>query len=288
VSASERRATPRPTFGGPTLLRRDEVAHHVWGDAGSSLVTDRVYLSNDQLHVLEFELPPRSEFRHSESNKTVFAADVAYCVLEGELVVADPEFGEVQMAPAGSTVFFRRDSWHHGFNPGSEVVRVVEFMAPPPARGTASEYARRQPDLQRPRYHDDRRRGHLPDDAGGRHSRLRVIDTQDAQWSFAASAPSHLVGTLVDTEFLTVATGRVFAGHVEDPRPAGDETLVLVTAGELWVDLADPQGGRQCAPLRAGDAAYASCGSTIRLLNRSATESRYVLGSGHVPEGWTP
>jgi hypothetical protein len=115
-----------------------------------------------------------------------------------------------------------------------------------------------------------------------------VIHTQDAHWSFAASAPSHLVGALVDTEFLTVAVGRVFAGHVEDPRPAGDETLVVVTAGELWVDLTDPQGGRQCAPLRAGDAAYASRGSTIRLLNRSATESRYVLGSGHVPEGWTP
>ena len=173
MSERARRSTPRPTFSGPTVLRRDEVAHHVWGDAGSSLVTDRVYLSNDQLHVLEFELPPRSEFRHSESNKTVFAADVAYCVLAGELVVADPEFGEVQMVPAGSTVFFRRDSWHHGFNPGGDVVRVVEFFAPPPARGAASEYARRQPDLQRPKYRDDRWNGRLPDETGERQSRLR-------------------------------------------------------------------------------------------------------------------
>jgi hypothetical protein len=287
--SSERRATPRPTFGGPTLVRRDEVAHHVWGDAGSSLVTDRVYVSNDQLHVLEFELPPRSEFRHSESNKTVFAADVAYCVLDGELVFADPEFGEVQIVPAGSTVFFRRDSWHHGFNPGNAVVRVLEFMAPPPARGTASEYARRQPDLQQPRYHDDRWRGRLPDNAAERQPRLRVIDTADAHWSFAASTPSHLVGTLVDTEYLTVAIGRVFAGHVEDPRPVEDDALVVVTAGELWVDLTDPQrSARQCAPLRTGDAAYASSGSTLRLLNRSATEATYLLGGGHVPAGWTP
>ena len=172
MSERVRRSTPRPTFNGPTVLRRDEVAHHVWGDAGSSLVTDRVYLSNDQLHVLEFELPPRSEFRHSESNKTVFAADVAYCVLAGELVVADPEFGEVQIVPAGNTVFFGRDSWHHGFNPGNDVVRVLEFFAPPPARGTASEYARRQPDLQRPRYHDDRWTGRLPDETGERRIAL--------------------------------------------------------------------------------------------------------------------
>ena len=221
----------------------------MWGDAGSSLVTDRVYLSNDQLHVLEFELPPRSEFRHSESNKTVFAADVAYCVLAGELIVADPEFGEVQMVPAGRTVFFRRDSWHHGFNPGGDVVRVVEFFAPPPARGTASEYARRQPDLQRPKYRDDRWNGRLPDETGERQSRFRVIEARDAHWSFAASAPSHLVGTLVDTEFLTVAVGRVFAGHVEDPRTIGDESLLIVTAGELWVDLC--RSGRSRLPVRA-------------------------------------
>ena len=116
-----------------------------------------------------------------------------------------------------------------------------------------------------------------------------MIDERDAHWSFAASAPSHLVGTLVDTEFLTVAVGRVFAGHVEDPRPVSDESLLIVTAGELWVDLAEPHEAEcQCAVLRAGDAAYASHGSTLRLLNRSAEESRYLFGSGHVPDGWTP
>jgi hypothetical protein len=284
-----RRATPRPTFDGPSVIRRDEVAHHVWGDAGSSLVTDRVYLSNDQLHVLEFELPPRSEFRHSESNKTVFAADVVYCVLDGELVVADPEFGEVQVVEPGSTVFFRRDSWHHGFNPGSDVVRVLEFFSPPPSRGTASDYARRQPDLQRPKYRDDRWNGRLPERAGDRQPRLKVIDSRDAHWSFAAAAPSHLVGTVVDTEFLTVAIGRVFAGHVEDPRTVDDDSLIVVTAGDLWVDLADPGCAHgECAPLGVGDAAYAGRGSTLRLLNRSAREATYLLGSGHVPDGWTP
>jgi hypothetical protein len=287
--AQPRRATPRPTFDGPSVIRRDDVAHHVWGDAGSSLVTDRVYLSNDQLHVLEFELPPRSEFRHSESNKTVFAADVVYCVLDGELVVADPEFGEVQIVEAGSTVFFRRDSWHHGFNPGGDVVRVVEFFAPPPSRGTASDYARRQPDLPRPRYRDDRWDRRLPDGRGEWQPRLQVIESRHARWSFAASAPTHLLGTLVDTEFLTVAIGRVFPGHVEDPRAVDDDSLIVVTAGELWVDLADPgRDHSQCAPLCAGDAAYASRGSTVRLLNRSAREATYLLGSGHVPDGWTP
>jgi hypothetical protein len=289
VTEPTRTATPRPTYGGPTMLRRDDAVHHVWGDAGSSLVTDRIYLSNEQLHVLEFELPPRSEFRHSESNKTVFAADIAYCVLEGELVVADPEFGEVQVVPAGSTVFFRRDSWHHGFNPGGGVVRVLEFFSPPPARGASSDYSRRQPDLERPKYHDDRWRGSLPEQPEARQPRLRVIDERHAHWSFTAAAPSHLANTLVDTEFLTVAAGRVFAGHVEEPRPIDDESLIVMTAGELWVDVvARDRITRACTLIRPGDAVYASCGSTVRILNRSAGEATYLVGSGHVPDGWTP
>jgi len=289
VTESPRTSTPRPTYAGPTVLRRDDVVHHVWGDAGSSLVTDRVYLSNDQLHVLEFELPPRSEFRHSESNKTVFAADIAYCVLDGELVVADPEFGEVQVVPSGSAVFFRRDSWHHGFNPGHEVVRVLEFFAPPPARGASSDYSRRQPDLERPRYRDDRWRGRLPDHGSARNPRLQLIDERHAHWSFAASAPSHLINTLVDTEFLTLGHGRVFAGHVEDARRIDDESLIVMTAGELWVDFTDnTRNTRQCTLVRAGDAVYISRGSTVRILNRSASEAAYLVGSGHVPDGWTP
>ena len=60
-----RRPTPRPTFTRPTVVRRSGTAHHVWGDAGSGLVTDRVYVSTDTLHVLEYELAPGGEFRHS-------------------------------------------------------------------------------------------------------------------------------------------------------------------------------------------------------------------------------
>jgi hypothetical protein len=116
-----------------------------------------------------------------------------------------------------------------------------------------------------------------------------MIDERHAHWSFAASAPSHLVNTLVDTEFLTLAHGRVFAGHVEDARPIDHESLIVVTAGELWVDLTDSTGtAHQCGLVRAGDAVYAGRGSTVRVLNRSATEATYLVGSGHVPDGWTP
>jgi mannose-6-phosphate isomerase-like protein (cupin superfamily) len=287
-----RRATPRPTFDRPTVIRRADTAHHVWGDEQSGLVTDRVYVSSDTLHVLEFELAPGGEFRHSPLNKTVFAADVLYFVREGELTMADPQHGEVQVVEAGAGVLFRRGTWHHGFNPTSDTLRVTEFFAPPPSRGTASVYARTQPDLEEIHYRDDRWDQRWPDAAAEQQavSRLQVVRPSNALWSFAADRPSHRVGTLVDTEHLSVAVGRVQAGHVEDLQKVADESLLLVTDGELWVDTRDEETS-QFAPacLLPGDAVFVPRGDQLRVLNRSGHEARYVTGAGRpVADGWTP
>jgi mannose-6-phosphate isomerase-like protein (cupin superfamily) len=287
-----RRATPRPTFTGPAVLRRAAVAHHVWGDSRSGLVTDRVYVSSDTLHSLEFELSPGGEFRHSPTNKTIFAADVAYCVLEGTLVIADPQHGEVQVVRAGEQVLFRRDTWHHGFNPGQETLRVLEFFAPPPSRGTASGYAVRQPGLDESRYQDLRWAHRWPEAAAEQRTtrRLHVCRESEALWGFAADSPSHLRGCLVDTEHLCVVTGRVFAGHVEDHRKVEDESLLVVTGGELWADVQDePTGEFTAACLGPGDAVFVPANSLLRLLVRSSAQATYLMGSGRpVPAGWTP
>ncbi len=53
-----------------------------------------------------------------------------------------PETGEVQVAKAGEALFFRKDTWHHGFSLGDEPVRVLEYFSPPPSQGTSGPYAR--------------------------------------------------------------------------------------------------------------------------------------------------
>jgi mannose-6-phosphate isomerase-like protein (cupin superfamily) len=289
---SARRATPRPTYDGPCIVRRDETAHHVWGDTESGLVTDRVYLSSDTLHVLEFELGPGGAFRHSATNKTVFAADVMYCVLEGTLVIADPQHGEVQVVEAGERVLFGRDTWHHGFNPGQQNLRVLEFFAPPPSRGTASGYAKQQPMLTESRYQDERWALNWPAASDDQHasSRLRVIRDSDSLWGFSQQAPSHLVGVLADTEHLTVSRGLVSPGHVEDPSKVEDESLLVVTAGELWVDTKDEHTATYRAScLTPGDGVFLPRGTSLRVLVRDSRPASYVLGSGRpVPEGWRP
>lgn len=287
-----RRATPRPVFERATVVRRGQTAHHVWGDADSGLVTDRVYLSTDALHVLEFSLAPGDEFRHSATNKTVFAADVVYCVVEGELVLADPQHGEVRVVRTGECAVFGRDTWHHGFNPGTEPLRVLEFFAPPPSMGTASLYARSQEMLPAVRYRDDRWDGRWPAASAEREatSRLWVVGEAQLLWGLADAAPGHLVGLVCDTEHLRVVSGRVYAGHVEDARKVEHESMLVVTSGELWVDVADPDGDTWVTHcLAPGDAAYVPPHATLRVLSRSGGRSTYLMGSGvPVAHGWIP
>lgn len=288
---SGRRATPRPTFASATIIRRAETAHHVWGDTEAGLVTDRVYLSSTDLHVLEFELEPGGAFRHSATNKTVFAADVMYCVLQGELVLADPQHGEVRVVRAGEQVLFGRDTWHHGFNPSASPVRVLEFFAPPPSRGTASQYARHQAMLEDVQYRDVRWSGRWPSARDEREgtARLDVVLDQHAVWGFAAESPTHLLGVLADTEFLTVCTGRVYAGHVEDPRKVEHESLLVVTSGEVWVDVHEDGDRYATGCLRPGDAVYTPAHATLRVLSRSEEPSTYLVGAGRpVAPDWKP
>lgn len=286
-----RRATPRPDFDGPTIIRRQDAAHHVWGDRESGFVTDRVLVSSRNLHVLEFELPPHGEFRHSALNPTVFAADVLYFVLEGEMVLADPRTGEVARVPAGTGRLFHRDTWHHGFNPGRSTLRVVEFFSPPPSQGTASDYSRRQPAPGRLRYRDDRWAGRWPEASGERTRSLSFItaDPADGLWCFRDTQPSHLQSIIVDTDFLRVVQGTVQPGHVEDFAVVEMESLLVVTAGELWVDIWDESVGyRATTALSEGDAAYLPAGCRERLLVRRADTAAYLRGWGHVPPGWQP
>ena len=127
--------------------------------------------------------------------------------------------------------------------------------------------------LEQVQYRDPRWSGRWPearDERLGHHASRRRARGRRASGASPSEAPTHLVGLLADTEHLTVTTGRVYAGHVEDPRKVEDESLLVVTAGELWVDVQEQDGdGYATDCLLAGDAMYVPAHSTMRVLSRS-------------------
>ena len=166
---------------------------------------------------------------------------------------------------------------------------MLEFFAPPPSKGTASTYSANQPDL--PCAITTRAGAPLADGAAEQElsSKLHVVQESAALWRFAHTAPSHLQGTLVDTEHLVVRTGRVAAGHVEELHEVEDETVLVVTSGQLWVDTRDTCDDFSVACLEPGDGVYVPEGCSLRVLVRSSAPATYLGGAGRpTTDDWKP
>ncbi|MCY4665774.1 MAG: ROK family protein [Acidimicrobiaceae bacterium] len=221
-------------FEHPTVVPASDRTRHIWGDAASGTVLDRVHLSSQMLHVLEFAMPPGGRFGHSRDNPTIFAADELLYVLEGVLLLSDPSTGETQRASAGEAVFFRRDTWHHGRAAGDEGVRVLEFFSPTPATGASSAYGRTQPYLEHTESVDRRLLGSWPMAAGRLDHRLKPVREHDLAW--ATLGPLE-VGFFAATEHMTVLRCHLRAG-AESPaeqHPGGTGiSSSLVIGGRLW------------------------------------------------------
>ncbi len=256
--------SPRPSFDAPTVIRAADAVRHTWGDEEAGFVEDWIYVSSQLIHTIVFGMPPGGAFRHSDSFRTVFAADELLYVLQGTLVLADPENGEVVRAEPGESVFFRRDTWHHGFSYGDDDLRVLEFFSPPPATGTSGAYARTRPYLESSVYADDSTLGSLvgPAEPGS----FRVLRRSDATWRLDRGV---LVGLLVSTEHLTVGTVTVPAGQSSAEESHKGEELLYVTRGALRVEA----GGVE-ATLSPGDGLFVPAG----------TPHSYASAGGEVAE----
>ena len=248
--------SPRPTFSEPTHIRYADVTRHLWGDPEAGEVADWIYASTDKIHQLLFGMRPGGVFRHSDSFRTIFAADIVYYVLSGTMIFANPESGEVQRVNPGEGAFFRRDTWHHVFNYSSEPLRVLEYFAPPPSQGTSGSYARKQPLLEEVKYTQDDILGRWPMERAQIEAdfSFHVIREQDLRWRMEGTFGNEvLVGLLAATEHLTVGKIYLQPGQSTDlQRHNGDECLYLLAGslnmycpekeGQVWFEL-EPQDG---------------------------------------------
>jgi len=290
--------SPRPSFAGAAVIAGAAAARHVWGDEESGEVLDRIYVSNDRIHQLLFEIGPGGQFTHSASFRTVFGADEVLYAVDGDLVVANPATGQVVRISTGEAVFFGRDTWHHAFNWGAGTARVLEYFAPPPATGTSGAYAQRRPLLERSRYAGDAVLGQVipgtpavlpgaggsPGGAGGpaqadtgtaRPGRLTVVRPQDYIWRLDGDRAPVLTGIIASTPRLTVVRcevrGTGWSGWLSHPGDTGGYVL----AGTLLVQL----DGRAWHELGPGDGFYLPGGERYQVRNAAAGITSYLAGS---------
>jgi quercetin dioxygenase-like cupin family protein len=291
--------SPRPAFTGAAVIAGATAARHVWGDAESGEILDRIYVSNDRIHQLLFEICPGGQFTHSPSFRTVFGADEVLYAVDGDLVVANPETGQLVRVSAGEAVFFGRDTWHHAFNWGTGTARVLEYFAPPPATGTSGAYAQQRPFLERSSYAGDAVPGQVipgastvpagtdgslggaagpakPAETGtARPGRLTVVRPQDYIWRLDGDRAPVLTGIIASTPRLTVVRcevrGTGWSGWLSHPGDTGGYVL----AGTLLLQL----DGRAWHELGPGDGFYLPGGEHYQVRNAAAGITSYLAGS---------
>ncbi|MBI3958921.1 MAG: cupin domain-containing protein [Chloroflexi bacterium] len=244
--------SPRPTFSEPTHRPYAAVTRHLWGDPEAGEVADWIYVSSERIHHIVFGLAPGGWFRHSDSFRTIFAADELLYVVSGEMLLANPQSGEVHRVCTGEAAFLRRDTWHHAFNQSSELLRVAEFFAPPPSQGTSGVYAQTKPNLTVSRYGQDEALGRWPMERAAIEAgqTIRILRDEDLLCRREGNA---LVGLYASTEHLTAGRIHLQPGQRSDVQVhGGDESLLLLEgtlnihcpekAGQQWFELT-PQDG---------------------------------------------
>lgn len=269
--------SPRPTFDRPTALPFTDVVRHTWGNPEAGLVDDWIYVSSDLLHTIVFGMEPGGCFRHTEDFRTIFGADEVLHVLQGTFVIANPETGEVLRVESGESVFFQKDTWHHGFSYGAVPVRVLEFFAPPPSTGTSGPYARTKEYLPEERwsYADDSLIGTLPGTTGPGGT-MRVVRQADRSHRLEGDA---LVGLIASTEQLTVASLRVVPGGTSDHASRGGDTLVFVEHGNVLVHVHVALTEEQDVfELGRWDAAYVPVGAHYRIEGTGDVPADMIVG----------
>jgi quercetin dioxygenase-like cupin family protein len=276
--------SPRPSFTGPTPIPYASVTRHLWGDDASGRVDDWIYVSSMQIHQLVFGLAPGEAFKHSESFRTVFAADEVLTVLQGTMVIANPETGEVAMAKTGESIFFRRDTWHHAWAWGKEELRVLEFFAPPPARGTSGAYAKTRPYVDTPVYSRPAFHGAWPQTVA--NPKFRLLRDQDMLLSLDTTDQRVMTGIIASTEELTAAKVTLQPGGRSGIRRHGGAAGFYVTAGRLNILLDDPEADPPVwFELHPGDGFYMPENAPYRLFNMGAERAEVIVG---VAPHWDP
>jgi quercetin dioxygenase-like cupin family protein len=272
-------SSPRPTFSRATHIPYEAVTRHLWGDPEAGEVADWIYVSSDKIHQLIFGLPPGGAFRHSDSYRTIFAADEVLYVLSGVMVLANPEIGEVHRVQTGEAVFFRRDTWHHAFNYSSEPLRVLELFAPPPSQGTSGTYAQTKPNLNSVKYAQDQWLGHWPmarEEIESAYT-MQVLRESDVMWRLEGREREVLVGLLAATEHLTVGKIHLLPGQRTDLQTHGGDESLYVLEGTLNMHTPDNDGQRWFE-LKPGDGFYIPEGQPHQYYNITAQPVSLIFG----------
>jgi hypothetical protein len=231
---------PEVAFDEPHLTRRSETVRYTWGDDQSGQTSDWIYVSMEDVSQVVFGMPSGARYRQSDDFRDAYDSDILWRLLSGEVVIADPDTGEVGRAVAGESFFFEGEMRRFVYSIGAEPARLLEFSVPSAIESV--RHARRYTDSGVVRLAQDEFLGRWPHALREQQesSRIHVLRPEHKLWRL--SDREIPVGVLVSTPRLTAGEIRLRPGEVTETLSHSGPSTVFVQSGLLSVQL--PSLGR--------------------------------------------
>jgi len=267
--------SPKPDFSKSTIIKYAKIKIHLWGDEESGFVKDWIYVSNKSLHQIIFGLSARTNFKHSNEFRTIFGADELLYVLNGTMVIGNPQTGEMHRVEKGEFIYFSKDTWHHAFNYSNEDLQVLEFFSPPPLTGTSGAYAKQKPLLRNFRYGQNYTLDPLK--LSNKKKSFKKINKNEINWSLIGENQEQLMGTIVNTKNLKVHILKVLGGQSTPKINFVNHSVFFILENKLKVTLSDKKSK---LAVNYKDSVYLKSGDCVQFYNQSRKEASIIVCEG--------
>lgn len=269
----------------PVLVPFQAARRRLWGDPEAGILSDWFYARTMRVNVNIFSIPGAGFAKQSGQNRCVFGADEVFYVLEGCMVINNPETGETYRVNRGEAAFFRKDTYNYAFNQGIGALRGLEFFHPTPDSGAGRDYVTSKAPLQKVRYGRDELIGRWPmaRQQAREKATIWVIGERDYLWRLEGESAPLLTGLLISTENSTVGKHHVVPAQRTDELVYGGDKVLIVEEGSLHVEFPET---RDWFELGRYDGIVIPEGLSHRYYNESGTtEARalFVVAPGYLP-----
>jgi quercetin dioxygenase-like cupin family protein len=253
-------------FDRPALIPAAAAPRFLWGDEKAGYVSDWIYGSSPKIHMMSFEMNVGTRFGNSPDFKTYYNAAETYHCLKGEFTFHCPETGEVHVLRKGDTLYFPPNTWHWGYNFGSETCRILESLTPRTEEAVEA-YAVKQPWLEDIRYGPREAIGAFEPGGSRGEQRARLVRPDELLYEIVGAERPMRVGLICSTDMLTTALVDLYPGQQSEFIDHPGDKVIYGLDGCFNIYL--PEENPNWWELRPGDAAFIPAGARHAFFNTS-------------------
>ena len=257
-----------------TLIPAASAPRFLWGDDKAGYVSDWIYGSSPKIHMMSFEMNVGARFGNSPDFKTYYNAAETYHCLKGEFTFHCPETGEVHVLRKGDTLYFPPNTWHWGYNFGSETSHILESLTPRTEEAIEA-YAIKQPWLKDIRYGPRDQIGKFtPGDTRGTQ-RAKLVRAGEYLYEIVGEQKPMRVGIVCSTDMLTTAIVDLYPSQQSEMIDHPGDKVLYCLAGRMNVYL--PSESPNWWELNPGDSAYIPGGCRHSFFNSSDAMAKFLF-----------